>query len=201
MLAPATEGGDVLLYVRNLFEYSTSVSGFRETVTNVIEMNYTSIFADSNTWREPIEHVATGSMGRALANGSWDLAGTRAAAPASPHWLRLPRLVREYVPPEPRPLLDIGVARAHTVPVPRRLRVRHGERLGRVPSHVRLLGMLRGWLEHVARARAPLVQQRVHRRLPQQRWEPNLPSMHRRRDEAASVDYLHGVRRRLLRHG
>jgi len=60
-------------YVRGLFEYLTSLSGFNDSVTEVVEKDYAGVNPDEGMMADLIEHVATGAMGRALVSGIWEL--------------------------------------------------------------------------------------------------------------------------------
>ncbi|CAK0827702.1 unnamed protein product [Prorocentrum cordatum] len=62
-----------LFYVRGLFEYLTSLSGFNDSVTEVVEKDYAGVNPDEGMMADLIEHVATGAMGRALVSGIWEL--------------------------------------------------------------------------------------------------------------------------------
>jgi len=62
-----------LLYVRGLFDYSMSKPGFQDGVANVVREDYAGIAISEDMQNTLVQHISTGAMGRALANGSWDL--------------------------------------------------------------------------------------------------------------------------------
>jgi len=62
-----------LLYARGLFDYLLSLSGFRDSVTEVVGKDYAGIAPDEAQMAELVDHVSTGALGRALVSGIWEL--------------------------------------------------------------------------------------------------------------------------------